>query len=167
MTGAQTMLYFREWQRVRDVRKAKGLPHGDVYRHELHLKALGVRKSSKDFTNADLDKVLAVFRAITEPGNLMAQLHALDQPGERAAALREQVRELAMRCVDKPGLEGAYLDGMARRIFGPPQYHLLDERQLAQLAGILQRRIAQLANPRRARPAPGELRHVVRGEVPF
>lgn len=167
MNEAQRMLYFGEWQRVRDVRKAKGLPAGDVERHNLHLKALGVRKSSKDFTNADLDKVLAVFRAITEPGNLNAQLRALDQPDERGAALRAQVRELAMRCVAKPGLEGVYLDGMARKIFGPPQYHLLDERQLAQLAGILRRRIAQLANPSRAKAAPGELQHVVPGEVPF
>jgi len=146
MTPAQTMLYFREWGAVRKHYTGQGIDpkQADAKRHELHRRALGVMKSSKDFTNADLDKVLGVFRAITQPGNLEAQLRQLDQAEKRFSALLDRARDLASRCVSKPGLEGRYLDGMALKIFGPAQYHLLNETQLGQLCGILQRRIDQI-----------------------
>jgi hypothetical protein len=159
MTPAQTALYFREWQRVRDVRKSAGLTCGDVERHALHKKALGASKSSKDFTNADLDKVLATFRAITEPGNLAAQLRAQEQPEARRSALMARARDLAARCVDRPGREGVYLDGMASRLFQVDQYHLLNEHKLAQLCGILERRISQLDRATAENQPPGELGH--------
>lgn len=171
MTAAQTAMYFSLWGRVRDFYRAKGVDpkQCDAKRHELHRKALGADKSSTDFTNADLDKVKAVFLAIVEPGNLVAQLNQLDQAGKRHSDLMERARELASRCVSKPGLEGNYLDGMARKIFGPAQYHLLDEKQLAQLCGILERRIAQLGwgAVARGKQAPGELSSTRRGPNPF
>lgn len=67
MTKAQTQLYFREWAAVR-----KAQPDAD--RHALHVAALGEDKSSKAFSNLDFDKVLQVFRAISRPGDLNAQL---------------------------------------------------------------------------------------------
>lgn len=163
MTPAQTAKYFGEWGRVRDVLKARGQPCGDVERHKLHLKALGVRKSSKDFTNADLDKVLAAFYAITRPADLKAQLQQLDQAQHRHSDLLERARDLAAQCVSKPGLEGRYLDGMSERVFHVAKYHLLDERRLAQLCGILRRRIAQLQRGQRAagKQAAGELHGAV------
>lgn len=123
MTPAQSMLYFREWGRVRDVLKAKGLPCGDVERHKLHLKALGARKSSKDFTNADLDKVLAAFKAITEPGNLTAQMRAMEQPQLRRldaqTACLQLLDELAIGRDSTEErtdfIQRAYLDGIAKR----------------------------------------------------
>lgn len=160
MSPAQTMLYFREWGFVRAVRKAKGLPCGDVERHALHTKALGYGRSSKDFTNAEFDLVLAALRAISQPGNLTAQLHALDQPAMREGELFTAVRVLAARCVSKPGMEDLYLNGMARKIFGAAHgYHDLGELKLAQLKGILARRVAQLSRAAQARgkQAPGEL----------
>lgn len=123
MTPAQNMLYFREWGRVRDVLKAKGLSCGDVERHKLHQKALGERKSSKEFTNADLDKVLAAMKAITEPGNLTAQMRAMEQPQLR----RIDAQTACLRLLDELGvgrdsteertrfIQGAYLDGIAKR----------------------------------------------------
>ena len=124
MTAAQNMLYFRQWGRVRDVFKAKGLPCGDVERHKFHLKALGVRKSSKDFTNADLDKVLAAFRTITDPGDLKAQLRAMEQPVLRNAEARkkcmELLEQLGIGCdstIERTEfIRGAYLDGIAKRL---------------------------------------------------
>jgi hypothetical protein len=124
MSPAQTMLYFREWGRVRDVRKSAGLPCGDVERHALHKKALGVAKSSKDFTNADLDKVLAAMRAITEPGNLTAQLRALDQQALRNNEARNACLALLVELGIGEGehedkahfLRKAYLDGIVRKI---------------------------------------------------
>lgn len=162
MTAAQTMLYFREWGAVRKHYTRQGIDPkmADSKRHELHRRALGYMKSSKDFTNAEFDKVLAVFRAITQPGNLVAQLRALDQPAMREGELFTAVRVLASRCVTKPGLEDLYLNGMARKIFGAAHgYHDLGELKLAQLKGILERRVAQLSRAAQARgkQAPGEL----------
>lgn len=82
MNPKQQSLYFREWGYVRGYCKAKRLPEPD--RHDLHVQALGMDKSSKDFTNEDLDKVLAVFRAVHQPANLNAQLRQLRQPRKRA-----------------------------------------------------------------------------------
>src|SRR5258708_1762352 len=57
MTHAQTMKYFREWGLVRAHFIAKGIDpkQAENKRHQLHKQALGMDKSSKDFTNADLD----------------------------------------------------------------------------------------------------------------
>lgn len=114
-------------------------------RHEIHRAALGQDKSSLDFTNAELDKVLAKFRAYSDGANLDAQLAAEDQPDLRTQALRANARDLASRCVSRAGTEGAYLDGMARKVFKIDQYHKLSERDLQKLCGILARRKRQLA----------------------
>jgi hypothetical protein len=76
MSPAQTKLYWREWAAVRRVD-----PKAD--RHALTVKALGRMKSSKEFGNADLDKVLGVFRAISKPSSVNAQMRQLNQPRTR------------------------------------------------------------------------------------
>ena len=81
MTTLQNRLYFREWGRVRSACKQQGSPIPD--RHGIHVKALGVDKSHLDFTNENLDQVLAEFRAISQPDNLAAQLRQQDQPRRR------------------------------------------------------------------------------------
>ena len=81
MTKAQTMLYFREWAAVRAACRAAALPEPD--RHELHRRALGEDKSSKLFTNADFDRVLAEFRAISRPASVDAQIRQQTQPTAR------------------------------------------------------------------------------------
>jgi hypothetical protein len=93
MSPAQTALYFREWGLARTWYIVHGLDpkQADAKRHELHVAALGRAKSSKAFTNADLDKVLAKFRAVHDGGNLEAQLAAEDAP-------EEQRREVLHRC---------------------------------------------------------------------
>jgi len=42
----------------------------DDLRHGCHYAALGVAKSSTDFTNADCDAVLALFRLLAEPDRI-------------------------------------------------------------------------------------------------
>jgi hypothetical protein len=96
MTKAQTQLYFREWAAVR-----KAQPDAD--RHELHVKALGKDKSSKAFTNSDFDRVLQVFRAISQPGNLNAQLRQAQQVRYR---LEHRLSE-TQQCL------GVYVDDVA------------------------------------------------------
>jgi hypothetical protein len=47
-------------------------------RRRLTCEALGEDKSSKDFTSEDFDKVLAAFRAISQPDSLNAQIRAMN-----------------------------------------------------------------------------------------
>lgn len=180
MTAAQTALYFREWGRVRAHLIAKGIDpkQADHKRHDLHRRALGVDKSSKAFTNADLDKVLAAFRAITRPGDLTAQLRALDQPDQRREACWQKVWEIMEelrlgvdRCRDEDpasellGIRQAYVAGIIRRtVPGKVRWDQLTDREAAQILGIMQRR--QLYQ-RRARSRLAAAQDQVRGEVPF
>jgi hypothetical protein len=55
----------------------------DQRRHELYLQALGEEKSLTELDNDDFDKVKAAMLAIVEPGNLNAQLHALNGQRKR------------------------------------------------------------------------------------
>jgi hypothetical protein len=81
MTALQNSLYFREWGKVRAACKQQGFPVPD--RHSLHVKALGQDKSHLHFTNDDFDRVLAEFRALSQPESLAAQLRQQDQPRRR------------------------------------------------------------------------------------
>jgi hypothetical protein len=92
MTPKQKAWYWREWQAVR-----KACPDAD--RHALHTAALGRDKSSKLFTNRDLDQVIAQFRSISDPNGLNAQLRQLDQPRTR---LVYSIQEYARACVALP-----------------------------------------------------------------
>ena len=162
MTSAQTNLYFFEWGRVRRHFLAKGIDpkQADNKRHELHRRALGADKSSKDFSNAELDRVIAVFRAVSDDANLDAQLAQLDQPDNRRLRMiercwgalrtfiggrdREHQDELCRR----------YLDGTADRMFGVAFVHLdhgqEGNAQLAKVMGALER----TAKVRRERANP-------------
>lgn len=88
MTPKQTALYWREWAAVRKASGLAGTPVPD--RHELHRRAFnGQDKSSKDFnTTTDLDAVIAVFRSISDPSNLNAQLRPVRQAEQRAVHAR-------------------------------------------------------------------------------
>ena len=85
MTQKQNYLYWREWAAVRRV-------DAGADRHALHASALGEDKSHKDFSNAEFDKVLQEFRAISQPANLAAQLRQINQPKTR---LIFKIRQLA------------------------------------------------------------------------
>ena len=127
MTSLQNRLYFREWGRVRTACKQQGFPIPD--RHDLHVKALGVDKSHLDFSNEDLDQVLAEFRAISQPDNLAAQLRQQDQPRLR---LLYSIRRLA----DEP-----YWRAIARDKFGTADETRLDLGQLRHLLITLTARV--------------------------
>ena len=119
MTQQQRALYFREWGRVTATCRQHGFPVPD--RHDLHVKALGLDKSSKDFTNEDFDRVLAEFRAISQPDNLAAQLRQQDQPRRR---LLYTIRRLAPE---------PYWRAIAQDKFGTADETRLDLEQLRQL----------------------------------
>ncbi len=91
MTEKQNTLYWREWGKVTRACKDNGVPAPD--RHELHRQALDGRdKSHTKFSNADFDRVLAEFRAVSQPGDIRAQLRQEEQPRYR---LKFRIRELA------------------------------------------------------------------------
>lgn len=104
MTAKQRTLYWREWQSVLRV-------YPDADRHELHVQSLGKDKSSSAFTNDDLDKVLATFRAISHPDDFSGQLRQVQQPVTRALyGLDQTMRCLALYVADAP----AYRDAIVR-----------------------------------------------------
>jgi hypothetical protein len=119
MTPLQNRLYWREWGWVSRTCKHAGHPVPD--RHELHVKAIGFDKSHLDFSNEDLDQVLAEFRAITRPDDLAGQLRQQDQPRIR---LLYSIRRLA---------PDPYARAIARGKFGTPDLDSLDLPQLRQL----------------------------------
>lgn len=93
MSPKQTQLYWREFAAVQRACKAAARPPAD--RHELHARALGADKSSKHFTNADFDKVLGVFRSISRPADVTAQVQQIHQPVRRNFGHLEEV----LRCL--------------------------------------------------------------------
>jgi hypothetical protein len=150
MTPAQTNMYWSLIQRLRDVAEGKGLKFGDVERHAFHRKALGVAKSSKDFTNADLDKIKAHALAILEPDNLAAQLKVQDQGELR----RVEARARCMNILEELGigeghdmtkaewLRGSYLDGLVKKVMPPHvSFEALTDKQANVVLGILVRRV--------------------------
>lgn len=162
MNASQTNLYFGEWAKVRQHYRAKGIDpkQADNKRHELHRRALGFDKSSKDFTNSDLDKVLAAFRAIYDGGNLEAQLRQLGQPEFRRRMLIKRCHVAAGSFIEgrdpehHAELVRRYLDGTADRMFGVP-FERLDQdqpgdAQLRKVMGALER----TARVRRAKKDP-------------
>ena len=121
MTPRQRALYFREWSRVRAACKAAALPMPD--RHELHRRALGQDKSSKDFNNDDLDAVLGVFRAISQPASLGSQLRQQRQPRARQEMSIEQI----LRCL------ALYVDDVDAYVASLclARFHTIDWRELS------------------------------------
>ena len=126
MTPRQSALYWREWSRLRDMLRTRGksLVQIDDYRHELARRALGVAKSSKVFTNADLDKVLARIRGEVDPANLAAQLDLQESPDRRRAYLLERCDECCSEMwshgndsrLMKPEARQGYIRGTARAV---------------------------------------------------
>jgi hypothetical protein len=145
MTAAQTAMYFAEFGKLRDVLRARGWSSTkcEQHRHALTRKALGADKSSKHFTNRELDAVLAAIRAELQPANFDAQMQLQDMPAKRRSILIHRIDELCRHLHLTEGSERAYVDGISRRMFGD-QYHDLPERPLQQLEGILRKRLRAL-----------------------
>lgn len=140
MNPAQLRMYRAEWAKVRRWYREHGLSPkaADAKRHEIHVKELGKNKSSLALTNGELTKVKRAFRAIYDGGNLNAQMRANDEP-ERIA---QNIANLAEQCGIQGGAEG--LQHYFRNWFRGRSYDKLDEHELQQLTGLLERRVAQL-----------------------
>ena len=101
MSPKQTATYWRKWGRVRKVLIELGefsKEDADAQRKEIHREALKRDKSSKDLTNADLDKIFDAFDAV---------LVMVDGPGKSDRS--EQPRKRLVWAIEQTGLEPAYL----------------------------------------------------------
>lgn len=168
MSPDQTRLYFREWGKVRRHFLARGIDpnQADAKRYELHTRALGVDKSSKDFSNTDLDKVLGVFFAILRPDDLNSQLRQLDQGEERKNKLIGDCHRATYRMADLGESrlqlypqQTAYIFGIARNVIHKPLESCSAE-DWAVIHGVLLRRVEQLGRKREAaqKQPPGALK---------
>lgn len=101
--------YWNEWKAVRAVKP-------DLDRHAFHVEVFGEDKSHVDFTNDDFDAFLAACKAITEPGNLQAQLDALNGRKKRLlfgitrAASPDYVAGIVARMRSEGKLKASRLD---------------------------------------------------------
>lgn len=124
MTAKQKKLYWGEWGAARRalIRAHYEPKEADARRLEIHAEVLGIQAfdptdpghrsavSSKGMTNAVLDQVLAAFRALSDSGNLNAQIKADNQPLIRA---RGALSALMKRMDASP----EYVEGIAQNTF--------------------------------------------------
>jgi hypothetical protein len=153
MNASQSAMYFGEFGKLRDVLRARGKNNAEIeaHRHALTRRALGVDKSSKDFTNADLDKVLARIKAEREPGNLNAQLALLDSPEKRRELVLNRCFEACSRMWSHGNdtrlmhreAQLGYIRGTAKNVVRKSVEDCTAE-DLAKVLGCLQSRLERL-----------------------
>lgn len=85
MSPKQENFYWSLWGKVKAslLRRGRNAKEAEAERHALHAKALGQDKSHRTFTNAEFDKVIAVFKAEFDDANLTAQITQQTMPRER------------------------------------------------------------------------------------
>ena len=112
-------------------------PVADDLRHACHVVAIGRAKSSSDLANAEVERVVLLFRLLADPDDLDARIN-YDRPA--CAQRRRMEWALAHRYI--PG----YVTSISRELFGTSNWHTLKDDALHQLVMTLQNR------PNAARP---------------
>ena len=141
MNTAQNGMYHAEkakWQRAC---KALGRPCDDVALRALHAK-VGAPHSSTKFSQDNLTAVIGEFRALSDMGNLNAQL---DAQGTLKDRLLADITALQPKSGIKGGMSG--LSRYFHKWLGGKSVETLDTDTLRKLRGMLDRRVKQLANP--------------------
>lgn len=125
MNAKQQRLYLSRWLAVKGVLVKLGgysAKEADAMRHEIHADALGKDKSSKDFTNAELDRVLDAFDKYLAIQNPQVGQRAVEGPLKRA-----------VMGVEKVGWPEPYVQAVALDKFGTAEWRGLSVEQLQQL----------------------------------
>ena len=146
-------MYWAEWSRLRDMLRSRGksLTQVEDYRHALTRRALGVDKSSKLFTNSDLDKVLARLRAEIDPADLDAQLALQESPDRRRAYILERCDECCAEMwshgndsrMMKAEARQGYIRGTARAVI-KRELDACTDADLGKVLGCLEARLKRL-----------------------
>lgn len=132
MSPKQENFYWSLWGKVKTslLRRGRNPKEAEAERHALHVKALGADKSHRTFTNAEFDKVIAVFKAEFDDANLTAQITQQTMPRERLLHLIDDLLLVL-------GKERNYAQGIVRRMnaehdLGPAELQLeeISEEQL-------------------------------------
>lgn len=124
-------------------------PKADDLRHGAHIAALGRECSSKDLTNAQLDKLLHFFRLLTNELDLAAAV-GLQKP-------EEDVRRRLVWCVENCGLNDGYVAATSRATQGTANWRELNNQQLGLLVRTLRQRARNKGiRDRRSSPATAQ-----------
>jgi hypothetical protein len=106
-------------------------PRTDDYRHACHVVALGKNKSSLDMTNAEVERVVALFRVLAEPDSIEAVLEWQSPERAKHRNLVKAARHAAPE---------AYTREILRHRFGGRDVEELSVRELQQLCMTLNNR---------------------------
>jgi hypothetical protein len=124
MTLSQIKFYRARWAKVKKVlveMAGMSAAEAEEERYEITREALGVNKSSKDFTQRDLDRVLQAFDGY---------LVLIDGPS--SSPQREVAQPLArlIWTIEKTGLNDAYISKISQDKFGTADWRTMPERRL-------------------------------------
>jgi hypothetical protein len=144
MKTSQLPLYHVNLKKWEAARRARGLPCDTAALDALKMRTIGRVCSSKQFTQKELDAMLAAFLAADEPANYHGQIALQEQPEVRKAMAIRRIGCLMYHLQITAGREGHYVAGIARNLFGTEQYQNLDDVKVAQLEGVIVRRLLQL-----------------------
>jgi hypothetical protein len=157
MTPRQLALHWFLWGQVREglIEDQRMAPaRADEFRHVLYRKACGADLSVsgtkwRSITNAQFDKIKAVFLAYIAPADLLAQIEQEEQPDRRKALISANAEQLFREVGGRfePGLFAPAIDRyLVRRVFGnTASWERLTDQDCAIVVGILYRRKKQLA----------------------
>lgn len=123
MTKAQHARYWRDWSKIRKMLVEMGdfsKEDADAERKQIHLRALGREKSSKDLNNKDLDQIFKHFNSY---------LILIDGPKKATAEPAGECKRLIW-AIEKTGLPEPYLESIAQDTFGISAWRTLPEDKL-------------------------------------
>jgi hypothetical protein len=174
MNPGQMRAYRAEVAKWREACARLNRPCDDEARRALH-KECGAPASSTNFTNAQLDRVLARLRSFSDMGNLKAQLKPDADEAARVDAYRKRcivAVSVLINFRDNGDLRERdrhvnYLESMARRICGEG-FDGLSEASLTKLVHVLEARSGAKTVPK-SRPTPDDpgAEFIVPGGVEF
>lgn len=122
MTSKQNSRYWREWGQIRKLLVEMGdfsKEDADAERMQIHERALGTAKSSKDLTNRDLDKIFDAFAS-----------YLVLLKGPSATPAENQPCKRLIWAIEQLGLDEPYIQAIALDQFKRVDWRNLDEAQL-------------------------------------
>jgi hypothetical protein len=153
MSPAQLTKYRVLLAQWRGVRKAAGKPHDDAARYALHERCIGRACSSKAFSNAEFDKVLAAMSAEIDPAGFAEQMRIQDSPDLRLEDFRNRCHDALAQIVGADQTHRRnYLRAIVRQVsYGrATDLAALSERQTQVVMGILEKRARTVEKERKA-----------------
>jgi hypothetical protein len=153
MNLAQKSLIWREWAKASAWLVAHGMAKDqlEAKRHQLIAQANGAGLSMSNWqrwTNSQVDKVLAKFRAVYDGGNLNAQLAAEEQPAKRAGKAEAILRNLVAEVYPHVAGEDTqykwnnHIEVMARKVC-KKRFDQCSDAEIYRLIGIFKRQLTR------------------------